>query len=201
MTQRLLVFLSVLFFVSGSYSQKQNVTIPFFSSPSWGMKTNFLYDATTTFNLGTEFKVGSKYTLDLSANYNPWTFSGNKKLKHFLVQPELRRWICEPFNGHFWGVHALYAHYNVGGIEWPFSSKQLFKEKRYQGDLYGAGISYGYQWYLSPRWNLEATVGLGYIYMDYSAYPCKTCGEKLYQKDKHYLGPTKVGVALIYIIK
>ena len=42
------------------------------------VKTNLLYDATTTFNLGAEFCLAPKWTLDLSANYNPFTFSDNK---------------------------------------------------------------------------------------------------------------------------
>jgi hypothetical protein len=134
-------------------------------------------------------------------NYNPWSFSGNKKLKHFLIQPELRYWSCEPFNGHFWGIHAGYARYNIGGIKLPFFPEQKLETTRYQGNLYGVGLSYGYQWILSPRWNFEATIGLGYAYLDYTAYKCQSCGNELYNKDKHYLGPTKMGLSLIYIIK
>ena len=52
----------------------------------------------------------------------------------------------EKFNGHFLGVHAHYADYNVGGIK--FLSKNM-ENYRYQGNLYGAGLSYGYQWLLS----------------------------------------------------
>ena len=54
---------------------------------------------------------------------------------------------------------------------------------------------------ISNRWNLEATFGFGYVYLDHSRYECKTCGEKLGRESKHYLGPTKVGVSLIYVIK
>lgn len=194
----ILLLFSIISLVDG-YAQKTENLKPF--TPVWGVKTNLIYDATTTLNLGTEIKVGSQYSLDISANYNPWTFSDNKKFKHFLIQPELRYWICEPFNGHFWGIHAMYAHYNIGGIKLPLVSEQKLETTRYQGDLYGAGISYGYQWYLSPRWNLEATIGVGYAYLDYKAYDCQTCGKELYQKNRHYVGPTKVGLSLIYIIK
>ncbi|MDD4516683.1 DUF3575 domain-containing protein [Massilibacteroides sp.] len=195
-------FLIFLFSVYNIYSQKQeNVSSFPYSSSIWTVKTNFLYNATTSFNLGTEFKVQEKLSLDISANYNPWTFSDNKKFKHFMIQPELRYWLCEPFNGHFFGLQMMYAHYNVGGVKLSFLSKQKLENTRYQGDLYGAGISYGYQWYLSPRWNLEATIGLGYAYLDYSAYACSKCGNELYQKNRSYVGPTKLGLSLIYIIK
>ena len=35
------------------------------------VKTNLLYDATTTMNLGLEIGLGKKWSLDLSGNYNP----------------------------------------------------------------------------------------------------------------------------------
>lgn len=164
--------------------------------PTVGVKTNLLYVATTTPNLGVEFGLSPKLTLDISANYNPWAFSNNKKIKHWLVQPELRYWFCERFNGAFVGLHAHYAEYNVGGI------KMLgLKNVRYEGNLYGGGVSVGYHWILNKRWSLEATIGAGYAYLDYSKYKCEKCGDKLKDGNRNYWGPTKAGVNLIYMIK
>lgn len=199
MRHRLFIFCFSLLSLCKGYSQKQ-VDINSFT-PELGVKTNLIYDATTSLNIGAEIKIGEQYSLDISANYNPWSFSKNKKFKHILLQPELRYWIREPFNGHFWGVHVMYSHYNIGGIKLPLLSEQALEKTRYQGDLYGTGISYGYQWHLSPKWNLEATIGLGYAYLDYKAYECKSCGQELYKKNKHYVGPTKLGLSLIYLIK
>ena len=161
------------------------------------LKNNLLYDATTTFNLGMEFKVGERTTLELPFNYNPWKFSNNKKWTHFLVQPELRFWTCEPFTGHFFGIHAHYAYYNAGGFG-PFTQ---LKEHRYEGWLAGGGVSYGYTWLLSSRWSLEATLGVGYAFMDYEKFECYRCGTKLKDDTYHYFGPTKVGITLIYFLK
>ena len=36
------------------------------------MKSNLLYDATTTMNLGLEIGLARKWTLDIPVNYNPW---------------------------------------------------------------------------------------------------------------------------------
>ena len=80
------------------------------------VKTNLLYDATTTMNLGLEIGLGKKWSLDLSGNYNPWKFDDETRLRHWGVQPELRYWLCEKFNGHFLGLHGHYAKYNVGGM-------------------------------------------------------------------------------------
>ena len=174
--------------------------------PVFAAKTNLLYDATTTFNLGVEFRLSRRLSLDLPVNYNPWTFSNNRKLKHILVQPELRYWIYEPFNGHFLGVHALWSLFNVGNLSLPSPVEEMMgygdlKNYRYEGNLYGVGVSYGYHWILSRRFSLEATLGLGYVYLDYDRFNCPKCGERIESETKHYFGPTKVGVSLIYMIK
>ena len=41
----------------------------------------------------------------------------------------------------------------------------------------------------------------GYIYTNYDKYECATCGKFKGSQDKHYFGPTKAGISLIYIIK
>ena len=80
------------------------------------IKSNLLYDATTTMNLGLEIGLAPKWSLDLSANYNPWKFNDETRLRHWGVQPEFRYWFCEKFNGHFLGLHGHYAKYNMGGM-------------------------------------------------------------------------------------
>ncbi len=162
--------------------------------PSVAVKTNFLYWATTTPNLGVEFGLSKKTTLDVSGNYNFWEFSDHKKLKHWLVQPEVRFWTCERFYGHFIGIHGHYAEYNVGGIKFLG-----LKDHRYQGNLYGGGVSYGYHWIVNKHWSIEATIGVGYAHLRYDKYECGECGELLKHRHKNYVGPTKAGINLIYV--
>ena len=193
-----LILMTICLGIPSSYAQKAAV------------KTNLLYDATSTFNLGAEFGLGRNWTLDISGNYNPWTFSENRKMKHWLVQPEVRWWSCARFSGHFVGLHALGGGYNWGGmLPWGFNSGKMFGsvknenilDHRYQGWLAGAGVSYGYHWVLGNRWGLEATLGIGYAYLDYDKYPCAKCGRKIGSESKHYFGPTKAGITLIFMIK
>ena len=164
-----------------------------------GVKTNILYWTTSTPNLGFEFGLGKRTTLDLAGGYNPWTLDreANRKIRHWMVMPEFRYWLCERFNGHFFGLHAHYAEYNAGGINFNAD----FHRNRYQGHLYGAGLSYGYQWLIGKRWNLEATVGLGYARLWDRKYPIAECGEVIRTRSRNYFGPTKIGLALIFIIK
>ena len=162
--------------------------------PKFAIKTNLLYDATATLNWGVEFRLGKSLTLDVSGNYNYWTYPDNRKMKHWLIQPELRFWNCASFNGRFWGIHTHYAQYNWGGIV-------PAKKYRYEGWLAGGGISYGYHWILGKRWGLEAEISVGYAYLKYDKFRCNHCGEKMNSGNKHYFGPTKAAVSLIFLVK
>ncbi|MDR1224685.1 MAG: DUF3575 domain-containing protein [Tannerella sp.] len=123
----LLVFLAL--WITGSKLSAQDMAL----------KTNLLYDATTTLNLGYEVALNHRTTLDIGINYNPWTL-GHKwvglmdkqqpvtgsaseresRLKHFMIQPEVRWWLCEKFNGHFFGVHLHGGVFDVGAMKMPF---------------------------------------------------------------------------------
>jgi len=192
MIKRLLLACIIIVFANIIHAQERKD--PYL--PHFGIKTNALYWATTTPNLGIELGLSKKTTLEISGTYNPWKFSDNKRLRNWLVQPEFRYWPCERFNGHFFGLHGHYAEFNIGGI------KMLgLKDRRYQGHLYGGGISYGYHWILGNHWSIEATLGVGYAHIDYDKYGCHKCNTKVKDDDRNYWGPTKVGISLIYIIK
>lgn len=165
----------------------------------FGIKTNLLYDATGTVNLGVEAGLAKRWTLDISGNYNAWDFDGCRKWRHILVQPEARYWFCERFNGHFIGVHAHWLKYNVGHVKMPFGLWKSLRNGRYQGDMWGGGFSYGYQWLLGKHWNLEAEIGVGYGYVIYDKYPCAACGTRTATGHSNYFGPTKLGLSLIYL--
>lgn len=171
-----------------------------------GIKTNLLYGAGTfTPNLGLEVGLGERTTLDISAGYNWFNLNGtpenNKKLIHWMVEPELRYWLCQKFNGHFFGLHALGSQYNISQHDLPFIFGKDSEKYRYEGWAVGAGLSYGYQFILGKRWNLEMNIGVGYARLRYDQYECKNCGDKVGSSSKNYFGPTKAGISLIYIIK
>ncbi|WP_294081206.1 DUF3575 domain-containing protein [Proteiniphilum sp. UBA5384] len=170
-------------------------------SQTIGIKTNILYDASTTIAVGTEFRTGGKTTLDVPLGVNLWTFSQNRKLKHLMIQPEIRYWFCEPFMKHFVGLHLHGMQFNVGGMDIPMGRLSKLKDHRYEGYLYGAGVSYGYQWLIHPLWNLELSMGGGYARIHYDKYPCQHCGAKVSEGKYNYFGVTKAAVSLIYFIK
>jgi len=195
------VFLLLLFLCFNSYPQEIKTVVN--KTPSVAINSNLLYDATTSMNLGMEFKLNNTSTLKLPVTYNPWEFDNNKKFKFILFQPEWRWWLCDAFNGHFFGIHAHYAFYNAGGIRsvWSIPFSGYMQNHRFQGWLAGGGLTYGYQFYLAPRWSLETSLGIGYAYLDYDMYYCEECGKLISRDNRNYFGLTQAGISLIYFIK
>lgn len=181
------------------------------ANAQFAAKTNILYDATTTPNLGVEFGVGRQSTVNLVYGINPWTFhsdtKGERKAKHWLLMPEYRWWPCTRFNGHFFGIHTMGGQFNAANVSLPipgffFGGDNITKgvrDLRYQGSYLGAGLTYGYQWILSRHWNVEAEVGVGYNHVWYEKYPCYECGAKIGDGGSNYLGLTKLGLSILYI--
>ncbi len=182
------------------------------SAQKVAVKTNALYWATATPNIGMEFAMGDRWTFELAGGYNPWTFDKEKniKAKHFLLTPEVRYWFCESFNGHFIGLNANYTQFNVGGVhvlnpfyqskgDGPFIDACL--NSRVEGWAAGAGLTYGYSWIISPRWNMEFNLGLGYWYAGYDRYESRKCGLFHNSAIKHVAGLTDLGLSFIYMIR
>lgn len=188
---------------ASSYAQSQN-------SPEIALKTNLLYDATTTPNVGIEIETGKKNTVQLFYGLNPWRFNTDdsyKQAKHWLLMPEYRWWRCSNFNGFFYGVHLMGGQFNAANVNLPipgffFSGDNIAKgvrDTRYEGTFAGLGLSYGYQWVLSRHWNLEAELALGYNHVWYSRYRCQKCGAKVGSGHSNYLGATKVALSMLYL--
>lgn len=191
MTLKLYVFLFLGLFSMGAKCQEV------------ALKSNLLYDVLATLNAGVEVGLADRWTLDVSANYNGWTLSHDRKWKHWLLQPEARYWFCDRWAGHFVGAHALVGQYNVGNLDNNLSFLGTdfsgLSDKRYQGWFAGLGLVYGHSWILNKHWNLEALFGFGWVYTRYDVYPCAHCGTKVAEDKSHnYIGPTKAAINLVY---
>lgn len=173
------------------------------NSQTVAIKTNLLYDALTTANLGIEFGLAPHWSLDISGNYNNWKVD-NQLMKHWMVQPEARYWFCSKLAGHFVALHAIGGRYNFGHLKNTFNflgtNFDKLRDHRAQGWGIGAGLAYGYTWILGEHWNFEAEIGLGWIWTKYDVYECMGCGRKT-ETDRHhnYYGPTKLALNIAYV--
>ncbi len=186
-------------------STKRSVDNPYAKEklPLLAIKTNLVWAATLTPNLSGEIGLGRKTSIEVSVGNNRWNLDGdknnNKKLVHWLVKPEFRWWLCERFDGHFFGLHGLYTQYNVSGHNIPIVGFK--KAYRYEGDAWGVGVSYGYHWAWSKHWGMEFNAGLGVAWMDYVQKDCEKCGNEIGHFKKTYFGPTALGVKILFMIK
>jgi len=154
----------------------------------YSLSTNIPVLGTTTLNAELSMTLDRKYSLHLPVYYNPFVFSDNKKIQNFTLLPGVRRWALESYIGGFFAANAIGSKYHF-----------TWKDSRYEGTAFGAGISAGYALMLSPRWNLEVEAGIGLVWADFSKYPCDKCARKTEDDSGWYAVPNKVGVSLVYL--
>ena len=188
----MMAFVAILLMADIGSAQAQQIAL----------KTNLLYDATTTPNIGVEMGVGQKHSVQLFYGLNPWKFGHGddmKYAKHWILNPEYRYWFCQRFNGSFVGIHAFGGEYDAANVKVPFGFWDELEDHRFEGWYVGGGVSYGYQWVLSRHWNFEAAIGFGAAYIDYGKFNCGECGKKVDDGHKIYVGPTKLALSLLYM--
>ncbi len=175
------------------YEKYGKKTLPF------AIKTNLVYNAALTPNLGLELPFKKKFSIDLDVTYNIWDRKNNVKWRNLVIMPEFRFWPNKSMEGQFFGVHFGWAKYNIGGIKMPYYSDAFYY--RYEGWAVGIGASYGYQKTIIGNLSFEATIGVGFIYTKYDKYLAPECGAYWGSFKNILIAPTKIGFSLVYIIQ
>lgn len=165
------------------------------------LRNNMAYDATLSPNLGLEVRLDSTWTLGTNVGLNFWDYdkSKNKKWRHLMISPNVRHYNDTLFQRSFWGLHAVYSHYNASNVKFPFGLYKDVRDNRRQGDLVAVGGSFGYNWQLAGRLHFEAELGLAVGYTWFKEYDCATCGIYHGRDSKPLLLP-KVGLNLVWNI-
>lgn len=191
---------------------------------SLALRTNLLYDATLSPNLGAEVRLDSVWSAGINVGFNAWDIDKqkNKKWRHVLVSPNVRRYFGHKRdslcvygyrNGRY-GVlrdsvvtrrmqyfegNIIYSHYNVGNTKIPFGLYDAVKDRRLQGDLLALGGKYGYSWMLARDWRIEAEAGIAIGYAWFKEYDCDHCGVYYGKGDRIFLLP-QLGINVVYLI-
>ena len=165
------------------------------------LRTNLLYDATLSPNLGFDVRVDSAWTVGLLAGVNAWDIdkAENKKWRHMLFSLRARKFRKNLFEKGYYEGDLIYSHFNVGNIKFPFGLYSAVKNHRLQGDLVALGGKYGYSWILARDWRLEAEGGIAVGYAWFKEYDCPHCGTFLGNGDRIFLLP-QLGINVVYII-
>jgi hypothetical protein len=172
------------------------------SLPRVALRTNLLYDATLSPNLGVDVRVDSTWTVGLLAGLNAWDIDKekNKKWRHMLFSFRARKYVNDSvFHKGYFEADAIYSHFNVGNVKFPLGLYKTVRERRLQGDLLALGGKYGYSWILSRDWRIEAEAGVAIGYAWFKEYDCPHCGTYYGKDDRIFLLP-QLGVNIVYII-
>lgn len=112
-------------------------------------------------------------------------------MRHIALRPAVRYWFYQPYTEHFLSGNLSATLYNVG------------TEKNYRrGWMAGAGLSYGYAWPLSLRWNftLEAGIGLYYMQEQHGRHNLSVTEDELIHHTRRLaFGPLKCEVSFTYL--
>lgn len=164
----------------------------------FAVRTNLLYDAFLVPNLGLEWRVNRHVGVQVNYGGSYWGDSHGKVQKIWLLNPEVR-WYLLDAKRFYVGAAANFGEYNIykGMIGSMFPDN-----KGYQGKLWNAGLTVGYQLYLNRSFSLDFNLGLGYTKFEYDSFTVTNETRVYLEKDKskNFWGPTQAGVSLVWTI-
>nr|WP_282201817.1 DUF3575 domain-containing protein [Parabacteroides goldsteinii] len=164
----------------------------------FAVRTNVLYDAMLLPTLGVEWRVNRDLGIKLDGSLLRWGGEHGKVQKMWLVNPEVR-WYLLREKRFYVGASGTYGEYNI--YKCPLGSI-LSKDTGYQGKMWNAGLTVGYQLYLSRDFSIDFNLGLGYTRSEYDSFTM-TDGVRVYKerdRSKNFWGPTQAGISLIWTI-
>lgn len=162
----------------------------------FALRTNLLYDAMLLPTLGVEWRVNRDWGVKLDGSLSWWGSNSDKVQKIWLLNPEVR-WYLLRDRRFYVGASGSYGEYNI--YKYPVGS--LFsKDTGYQGSLWSAGVTVGYQLCLSRHFSVDFNLGLGYTRSKYDSFGM-TDGVRVSKerdKSKNFFGPTQAGISLVW---
>ena len=192
----------LLFLAISQVSEAQSPIGDNLPQPRVALRTNLLYDATLSPNMGIEVRVDTAWTVGLLAGINAWDIdkTENKKWRHMLFSLRARKYgRGHLFRKGYFESDLIYSHYNVGNVKFPFGLYKSVRDRRLQGDLVALGGKYGYSWILGRDWRIEAEAGVAVGYTWFKEYECAVCGTFFGKDDRIFLLP-QLGINVVYII-
>lgn len=170
------------------------------------VKTNMLYDALLVPNIGVEVYLGKDWSVAANWMYAWWktdrrhwywrTYGGDLSVRKWLGKAAK----AKPLTGHHLGVYGQIFTYDFetggkgyiggkpGGTLWDKMN-------------YSAGVEYGYSLPVAYRLNIDFSIAVGYWGGTYYEYkPVDNCYVWQSTKERHWFGPTKAEVSLVWLI-
>lgn len=176
------------------------------------VKGNALFLPIGIFNLGIEKQISPKYTLQGDVFISPWKSFAGHELQFYSVSAEGRYYFKEAFKHWYIGANVAVAAYKAS--KWNYWNDNVFQkddgEYLMNSNLYQKGYSImlgvtgGYQFQLSDRWNLDLYATIGTSQSFYKGYD-RTTGRRYDSAEKFNKSgeiiPYRGGVMISYKFK
>lgn len=176
------------------------------------VKGNALFLPIGIFNLGIEKQISPKYTLQGDVFISPWKSFAGHELQFYSVSAEGRYYFKEAFKHWYIGANVAVAAYKAS--KWNYWNDNVFQkddgEYLMNSNLYQKGYSImlgvtgGYQFQLSDRWNLDLYATIGTSQSFYKGYD-RTTGRRYDSAEKlnksGEIIPYRGGVMISYKFK
>lgn len=170
------------------------------------LRSNMLYDALLLPNIGVEFYLGKNITVGANWTYGWWDRDHlHRYWRAYGGELNARYWFGsaaheKPLTGHHIGVYgaAFIYDFEFGGKGQMGGEpgRPLWYNSSYMG-----GVEYGYSLPISRHFNIDFTIGVGYLggkYFEY--YPIDDHYVWHQTKRRNWVGPTKAEVSLVWLI-
>lgn len=162
------------------------------------LRTNLVYDALLLPTLGVEWRMNDRWGVRLDGSLSRWGGTAGKVQKMWLLNPEVRYYLLR-HRRFYLGASATYGEYNLYG--YPLGNL-LRDDTGYQGHLWNAGLSLGYQLRLCRALSADFNLGLGYTRSEYDSFTLidRTRVGREHNRKKSFWGPTQAGISLVWTI-
>lgn len=162
------------------------------------VKTNLLYDAVVVPNIGVEFYLGKQWSVFGDWHYI-WLYSDTRHRywQGYGGYAGVRKYFGQaaeehPLTGHHLGLYGMMLTYDIE-----------FGGRGYQQPKwgFGGGVEYGYSLPIARRFNLDFSLGVGYMNGKYYEYLPQD-GHYVWQSThkRHWFGPTKASISLKWLL-
>ncbi|BAP32847.1 uncharacterized protein CHSO_3810 [Chryseobacterium sp. StRB126] len=176
------------------------------------VKGNALFLPIGIVNLGIEKQISPKYTLQGDVFISPWKSFAGHELQFYSVSAEGRYYFKEAFKHWYIGANISVAAYRAAkwnywndNVSQKADGEYIVNSNLYQkGYSVMLGVTGGYQFQLSERWNLDLYATIGTSQSFYKGYD-RTTGRRYDDAEKFNKSgeiiPYRGGVMISYKFK
>lgn len=167
------------------------------SLPSWYLKTNLPAWAMLWTNIAVEFDIHPRLSVQLPIYYSGLNyFTGKVKFRTLAIQPEARYW----FGSGYTRKAFVGAHFGLGWYNVAFGGDTRYQDHDRRTPAIGGGIAGGYRFSFTsnPRWQMEASVGVGCYRLDYDHFENRHNGHVTGRTRRTFFGLDQVALSVSY---